>query len=628
MLTGNKHKESFLANIKKRFLDLSLRKKVTGILSLLIIMIMIIIGCVFYQYYYRVLQKNIIETLEIAVTENVDKLKGLSDTIIAAINQVNDNDRAYYVESDKDLSPIADMVIEYGEEYNDTNLYELIQEMKMNAGLLKNIFSAASGSIQGQLSYALIIPRENPIARYFGLWHEDGSDGIFRSQGVESLEWYQRALENGGDIYWFCQENYPNRIFMSKELSYQKIDNAGQYSRCSLGVMLVSFDVSQIKENINTAELTKEMEIIILDQDNNVIYINQKDEEGFSEAQITNMIDYAVNQNGSVRYEYEKKDYLLQTNMMNDGLMTLSIIPFQYVQNRTFDMLKIILVIMTIILVLGMVFVAIICKITAKPILDLAITMQKGKLERVERYQQRNDEIGMLYRGYNQLQMQIQDLFQEVWEEADKKKRAQMHALQVQMNPHFIYNSLGAISCDALLNGQDQIADQLSSLSTIIRYNLKNPDALVTLREELSMVRRYEEIWKLSYEDSLIFNHNIQQEFDDLLIPKMILQPLVENAIIHGVDFTSGVGIVSISASLGANNQVLIMVTNNGRKADVEKINNYIHGKEQMDVDKERLGIKNVYERIKMLFEENGDLQYKLDEEGNTEAIISISNLR
>ena len=94
---------------------------------------------------------------------------------------------------------------------------------------------------------------------------------------------------------------------------------------------------------------------------------------------------------------------------------------------------------------------------------------KSGKLEKTQAYQVRRDEIGTLYHAYNRQQERIQELFVQVQDSLEKQKRAEIHALQVQMNPHFIYNTLGAISCRALLCGEDEIAEQITALTAIIR---------------------------------------------------------------------------------------------------------------------------------------------------------------
>lgn len=609
--------------MKRKLANLSLRKKILFIFGCLVVLMVIIPCSILYQHYYGVFRQNVTESLEVAVSGNAEKLRVLTDTVLAAVRQVNDNQKAYISVGEQELSPVADMITRYGTEGDDTNLYELINEMNMNKDLLEDIFATASGSIQGKMSYALIVSGEYPIAKYLGLFRKGQTNGLFRSKGVEERDWYQKTLERDGDIYWFCQEEYPGRVFMAKLLQYQYLDREYHYEIRKLGVMLVSFDVSWVAKQIDTAEITQETLFFIMDEEGNLLYDNQGQEETFTGEEIALMLENAGEEKSSL-YEHGQRQYLIQRNAVNQGLFVLTIVPFGDIQVLAFDMVKTILVVMIVIFVLGSILAALLSKVLMKPILGLAFQMKKGVVEQIDGYQERKDEIGILYQGYNQLQQRIQELIEEAWDSAEKEKRAQIHALQMQMNPHFIYNSLGAISCNALLCGQDQIAEQITALSAIIRYNVKNPDAMVSLKEEISMITCYEEIWKVSYEDSLLFEHDVMPECEEAMIPKLMIQPLVENAILHGVDFTKGPGKIVIRAAMEADDRLMIRVANNGRKVDTEKINFYIRGACELDTDKNSLGVRNVYDRIKMFFGEDGELRYERDADDNTEAVISI----
>ena len=237
-------------------------------------------------------------------------------------------------------------------------------------------------------------------------------------------------------------------------------------------------------------------------------------------------------------------------------------------------------------------------------------------------YEGRTDEIGFLYRNYNQSLIYIQRLIEEIHVNMEKKNKAEIHALQIQINPHFIYNALGTIACSALLEGKDEIAEQITALSTIIRYNVKKPDELVCVKEELTMLHCYESIYQMSYKDRLQFSYNVDPLCMEIKIPKMLIQPLIENGIQHGVDFQDGAGQIFISITI-EKYDLFIRVANNGRTMNTEMFNKFIQALPPMN-NKESLGVRNVYDRIKLRFGDNGDLKYRINEAGHTEAVIII----
>ena len=148
---------------------------------------------------------------------------------------------------------------------------------------------------------------------------------------------------------------------------------------------------------------------------------------------------------------------------------------------------------------------------------------------------------------------------------------------------------------------------------------------MVPLKVELEMIVHYEEIWNMSYEEDLIFYHNIHPACENILIPKLIIQPLVENAILHGIDFNREKGKIFIEAEVTSDSRLLIKISNNGNKADIEKLNAYVRGKCALNVDKDSIGVKNVCDRIAWYFGEDGELFYRINGYGHTEAVITIS---
>ena len=241
-----------------------------------------------------------------------------------------------------------------------------------------------------------------------------------------------------------------------------------------------------------------------------------------------------------------------------------------------------------------------------------------------EEIRTRTDEIGTLYREYAVMQEKIQQLIGDVWREAEEKRKKEVMALQMQINPHFVFNTLGTFSCYALMNGQDDFAKQLSGLSSILRYYTRNPEKIVPLREEIAMIKQYEELQQMSRKDKLVFKYSIDKECENFMIPKLIIQPLVENAILHGVPKDESAYEIEISAALVRKNELLVVVRDSGKEADVEWINRYISGQCEREERRESFGVKNVYERLKLIFGENDSLLFRKDEYGRTMAVVRI----
>jgi two-component system, sensor histidine kinase YesM len=194
------------------------------------------------------------------------------------------------------------------------------------------------------------------------------------------------------------------------------------------------------------------------------------------------------------------------------------------------------------------------------------------------------------------------------------KKQAQYLALQNQINPHFLYNTLESIRSEALCAGVDGVASMTEALATFFRYTISNIDQLVTLEDELANIENYYIIQKYRFGDKLNLSIEYGEELTilDLRLPKLILQPIVENAIYHGIEEKMGQGFLRIRIYC-TKERLIIRVSDDGVGIDQEKLNTLNNKlltnslEDITDSDRERRGgiaILNVNNRIKLLFGE------------------------
>lgn len=209
-----------------------------------------------------------------------------------------------------------------------------------------------------------------------------------------------------------------------------------------------------------------------------------------------------------------------------------------------------------------------------KPIKQLASYMnqvQTGHLD-VEVDIKSPDEIGALARRFRQMMDTINNLILREYRLELANKTNQLKALQAQIDPHFLYNSLQSIGTLALQNQVPRIYSLLSSLADIMRYNMRNSEAMVTLRDELNHLKLYLELQQERFGDQLAVEWDIDQESLGASVPKMILQPIAENYFKHGKDNRSSVGRLSISSSISDDGRLVIRISNNGASIDPEEL--------------------------------------------------------
>ncbi|MCR5502215.1 MAG: sensor histidine kinase [Lachnospiraceae bacterium] len=216
-----------------------------------------------------------------------------------------------------------------------------------------------------------------------------------------------------------------------------------------------------------------------------------------------------------------------------------------------FETVRVIMVLILIFLMLIVIASVFIKKNVTNPVKELTRAMERnkeaGRLEPIEASIVDN-EIGMLKDTYNAMVERINDLFTRNIENEKVIRRAELRVLQEQIKPHFLYNSLETISYLALDAGADNVHDALETLGSFYRNFLSKGDRTITLAREVRIVRDYLALQKLRYGDVIEDVYDIPEEIGNTIVPKLILQPVVENSIYHGIRLKGEKGLIRISA--------------------------------------------------------------------------------
>ena len=208
------------------------------------------------------------------------------------------------------------------------------------------------------------------------------------------------------------------------------------------------------------------------------------------------------------------------------------------------------------------------------------------------------------------------------------KRQAQYQALQNQINPHFLYNTLESIRSEAVIYGLDSVDAMCEALANYFRYTISNMENVVTVRDELENIRNYFTIQQYRFEDrlKLTVEEGEDTEALDCLLPKLTLQPIVENAIIHGLERRIGTGTVTVRLIM-TESRLLIQVSDDGLGMDeetLERINHDIAANISGTGSRGGIAIGNVNNRIQLLFgEEYGVIVYSAKDAG-TDVEISL----
>ncbi len=217
------------------------------------------------------------------------------------------------------------------------------------------------------------------------------------------------------------------------------------------------------------------------------------------------------------------------------------------------------------------------------------------------------DEIGYLEQSFNNMITRLDKHIQIAYVYQLQSKTAELKALQAQINPHFLFNTLESIRVNALMNRDAETAKMIHILGNLFRWNIKTRGLFVELREEIDYAGAFVELQKIRYADAFDVVTDVPQKLLALGVPKFILQPLVENAIKHGQKGVSSGGIISIEAREAPEGTLVIAVADNGRGMDAEtvrRIEEQLDRPEAESGDEYSIGLSNVHQRIRILFGE------------------------
>lgn len=264
-------------------------------------------------------------------------------------------------------------------------------------------------------------------------------------------------------------------------------------------------------------------------------------------------------------------------------------------------------------LVLAFVAAVLASNMFVKPINHLLKKMRRVQTgdfgERAQVYAM--DEVGLLTEGFNHMVSQLDILIKDMYELRIREKDAELSALQSQMNPHFLYNTLESISMFAHKERNDELSHVITSLGKLLRYTVNNKERFVTLREELAFVEHYLSIQSFRLEDRLTPVVMSDFSHEPAIVPKLILQPLVENAIEHGLEGRPSLQITILTKIIGEDLFVFVMDNGVGiaparREALSRMLDEAERGPGDGRGDKKSKGfaLRNIHQRLRILYGE------------------------
>lgn len=455
------------------------------------------------------------------------------------------------------------------------------------------LFQTVSDTREDITNIALLPDRREPLIN-------DGRAELNPYTDIAELEWYQKALAAEGQAVISTSHvqnaiagKYDWVVTLSRSIT-------NKASPGVQGVFFVDLNYNSISDLCERISLGDRGYIYILDENGGIVYHPQQQliYSGMKDELISEVMDTDTP-------SFLTEDGRLYTVSRSEATGWI-VVGVSYVSElmagadeARFTYLLVAMVLLAVAMLLAFVLSD---KIT-RPIKSLELSMkevEKGNFSHVALEVRENNEIGRLSRNFNTMTREIQNLMEQSEKEQQAKRKYELKVLQSQINPHFLYNTLDSIIWMAEWGKNQEVVKMTSSLARLLRRSISNEQEVVTIEEEIDYTEAYLTIQKMRYQDKLEYEIEVDPDIRKEETVKLVLQPVVENAIYHGIKYKEGKGLIQIRG-FREEGSIILRVQDDGRGMDQDTLE-HIFEKHVRDTKSNGVGLQNVHERIRLYY--------------------------
>ncbi len=450
------------------------------------------------------------------------------------------------------------------------------------------------------------------------------------SENVESIETVQRILSRPGEVMYI-----PNsEIDYAGTPSYKDVISVGKAiirpsTREILGVIIVDVDRAAIVEMCRNIKMGDTGYFAVVTSHGKFIY-PQNGEINLQELTYENLQRIANNEEGAFVQEVNKELEFFVFNTLNKvGWKIVGRVKLKELMRGAYHIRSITVAVVIFCVIFAAILYFFISDALTHPILDLKEKMaqaESGNLE-VRAHSSNSDEIADLCHSFNVMIGKIKELLDRNIKEQEELKKSELKALQAQINPHFLYNTLDAIVWMTEANNKEQVVKITKTLSSFFRIVLSRGEEWISIEEEVEHIQSYLTIQKMRYRDILDYELVFDKNILGFRVLKLTLQPLVENAIYHGIKNKRKPGLIQVKGGILDGNTLLLEVLDNGGGMTAEKLRDVRKtlDRDMLEIDGDNgYGLKNVNQRIKLYYGKEWGVSVDSDQGVGTRVSVVI----
>ncbi|MDF2614661.1 MAG: two-component sensor histidine kinase [Clostridia bacterium] len=536
-----------------------------------------------------------IVTLFIALTtilfylSNVYAQKQLIDSKMQNIKQVSST-----IESvQKSIETMAlnfSIIPEIQRMFKSSSDYKIPPSVIRTTVLYPGVTSIVFYNLDGQvLNFMTTDTSTNPVNQ-----SADDSTFLYLTQGQGVYKW---TFIDKNSSSFMLKDNSP------KMCLWQLIKNTDNMS--PLGIVCITIDTRGLVNASAGYNLKKEI-LLLLDKDGTEML--KKSSLGQDEKK--DLLTSAKNTSGNFVTSYSSKAMQAVYNKVPNTNFTLFLlfphrgIYFSFQDFWVYTFMAVFL--FAVFLFIIMLFISTMITKPIKILTDSMLQFSKGDFEsNVSFYY--DDEIGTLGRVFNKMVYENKKLIDETYTLQIKEKEAELSALHAQINPHFFYNLINIIQWNCLKKGDSETADIAYSIGKIFRFTLSHKENLIPIKDEMELVSYYLKLQKVRYKTRMNYNIHLEEETVNIRIPKLIVQPLVENIVVHSIEDSTSPVNIDVSVRLSADQKLLMITVIDDGIGIPPEVLALLPNKlpESEHTSSNRFALKNISERLHLTFGNN-----------------------
>lgn len=455
------------------------------------------------------------------------------------------------------------------------------------------LFQTVSDTREDITNIALLPDRREPLIN-------DGRAELNPYTDIAELEWYQKALAADGQAV-ISTSHVQNAI--AGEYDWVVTLSRSITNKASpgvQGVFFVDLNYNSISDLCERISLGDRGYIYILDENGGIVYHPQQQliYSGMKDELISEVMDTDTP-------SFLTDDGRLYTVSRSEatGWIVVGVSYVSELMAGADEARVTYLLVAMVLLAVAMLLAFVLSDKITRPIKSLELSMkevEKGNFSHVALEVRENNEIGRLSRNFNTMTREIQNLMEQSEKEQQAKRKYELKVLQSQINPHFLYNTLDSIIWMAEWGKNQEVVKMTSSLARLLRRSISNEQEVVTIEEEIDYTEAYLTIQKMRYQDKLEYEIEVDPDIRKEETVKLVLQPVVENAIYHGIKYKEGKGLIQIRG-FREEGSIILRVQDDGRGMDQDTLE-HIFEKHVRDTKSNGVGLQNVHERIRLYY--------------------------